>query len=180
MSNPAKPGLEIERKFLLGAAPSKAFLAKFKKVRTAYLLQLYLRAEGGGGKARVRRVIEGSSTRYFHTVKRSLGDLVREEFEREIDKAEFDRLCLDADPERGPIRKIRISFPYIGHTMEVDIFEQPRPGLVLLEVELARPDEPLSLPLGLGIAREVSTDPAYFNATIAREAVVVQTTKDRR
>jgi len=53
-----------------------------------------------------------------------------------------------------------------GQLLEIDVFDVPS-GLVLLEVELRSEAEPVRLPDWVGEWREVTGDPAYFNASLA-------------
>jgi CYTH domain-containing protein len=156
-------GTEIERKFLLDAVPdlSRPPLAGARRLAFE---QTYL-----SGSERVRLVREeGEAERYFHTSKRTVSALTREEDEREIGRDEYHSLLERRDPERGTIRKTRYAFPYGGHVFELDVFERP-PSLVLLEVELPSEDAVVDLPPFAGL-REVSGDERYSNAEIARRA----------
>lgn len=156
---------EIERKFVLDEAPdlTTPLLADGRRLE---IDQTYLLA-GRDGSERVRAVREtGRDERYFHTRKRRLSALSREEDEREIDRTRYLGLRERSDPERGTIRKTRVIFPHAAHVFELDLFESP-PGLVLLEVELAAEDEPVELPPFPGL-REVTGDDRYLNSELAR------------
>ena len=163
-------GIEIERKWLLAAAPTDAWLAAHD-ARPLRIEQTYLRRSDGGPLGRVRRIGSGDETRYVLTEKRGTqaGLTVREERERELDRAEYEQLLGDRDPALGTIRKTRHVFPFGGHRLELDVFEEP-PGIVLLEVELDAFDEPVELPPDLAIVREVSEEREYLNAELARRA----------
>lgn len=156
---------EIERKFLLDAVPDlrEAPLAGARRLE---IEQTYLLGESGGSE-RVRAVREqGRDERFFHTRKRRISALAREEEEREIDEERYLELRGRADPGRGTIRKTRLLFPHAGHLFELDLFGRPR-GLVLLEVELGSEDEPVELPPFPGL-HEVTGDDRYSNAELAR------------
>lgn len=158
--------LEIERKYLLAEAPSAELLARFG-ARPRQLEQVYLRPTAGAPNRRIRRTTIGDRTRYHYTEKRTISGIVREEREGEIDARTWETLLAEADPERHPVRKTRWVFPYAGHELELDVFEDP-PGIVLLEVELSRADEPVELPPELAIVRDVSEDREYLNWSLAR------------
>lgn len=160
-------GLEIERKFLLQAAPSAALL-RAAGDRPVEIEQVYLAETTPGEARRVRHVRRDGRSSFRYTEKRALSGIVREEREREIDVAEHARLLAEADPERRPIRKTRHVFDYAGHTLELDVFEGDLAGLVLLEVELDAEDEEAALPPWLGPAIDVSEDVRYFNVNLAR------------
>lgn len=156
---------EIERKFLVDAAPDlrQALLAGARRLE---IEQTYL-VGARGRSERVRAVREqGRDERYFHTRKRRISALVREEDEREIDRKRYLELRARSDPGRGTIRKTRLLFPHAEHLFELDLFESPG-DLVLLEVELAAEDEPVELPPFPGL-REVTGDPRYLNSELAR------------
>ena len=145
--------VEVERKFLVpGAWPRPA--------AGQWVRQGYLSTEDAV-TVRVRRV----GRRGFLTVKGGAAGVVRDEFEYEIpvDHADemLSRLCRPL-----PIEKTRFAVVHAGHLWEVDLFEGDNAGLVLAEVELARPDEPLDLPPWVG--REVTDDIRYRNAYLAR------------
>jgi CYTH domain-containing protein len=161
-------GVEIERKFRLPAAPPAALLAAHGAV-ARHLEQVYL--EGPPGGRRIRR-IEHADGRIEHrlTRKERLRAFAFHEEEERIDADRYASLLLQADPARRPIRKTRHVVPHGDQVLEIDVFEVP-PGLVLVEVELERDDEPVDLPDWLGEWREVTGDPEYLNANLACEGV---------
>lgn len=66
------------------------------------------------------------------------------------------------------LTKVRFRFDHGGKTMELDIFTKPAlRGLVMLEVELKSPDEPITLPPGI-VAVEVTEDARFRNVNLAR------------
>jgi CYTH domain-containing protein len=165
------PGaIEIERKFRLRAVPAADVLAAHAAERRL-IEQTYLLPHEGG--LRVRRAeMPGGEVRHWLTDKRRIAAFSFAEDEREIDAAEYRRLLGDADPARTPIRKVRHVVPHGSQRLEIDVFEQP-PGLCVLEVELAAVDEPVLLPDWLGEWREVTGDPRYLNANLARRGSAV-------
>jgi CYTH domain-containing protein len=158
---------EIERKYVLPASPDLERPPLANATRMA-IEQTYL-AGLDDASERVRLTRDGSGAeRYFHTVKRRISALTREETEREIDRDEYLDLWRRRDPERGTIRKTRYRFPYDDRLFELDVFDDPA-GLVLLEVELPSEDAHVELPPFDGL-REVTGDDAYSNAQLARKA----------
>jgi adenylate cyclase len=159
--------IEIERKFVLDRLPDLGS-PPLEGARRVAIEQTYLFADDGT-RERVRLTREeGQPERYFHTRKRRVSALTREEHEREIEREEYLRLLARRDPERATIRKTRHVFPYRDLVFELDVFEHP-PGIVLLEVELPTEDAPVELPPFDGL-REVSGDDRYSNAELARRA----------
>jgi adenylate cyclase len=161
----ARVSSEIERKFVL--APPDLGLPPLVGARRLAIEQTYLLGDRGSERVRLTRE-KGGPERYFHTTKRRVSALTREEVEREIDREEYLRLLARRDPERGTIRKTRHVFPFGERVFELDVFEDP-PGIVLLEVELPSEDAPVDLPPFEGL-REVSGDDRYSNAELARRA----------
>jgi CYTH domain-containing protein len=168
--DPATHAIEIERKYRLRAVPTPDVLAAHGAVALR-IEQTYLAA--GEGIRRVRRT-ERPTGEVEHrlTTKRRIAAFSFDEDERPIAVAEYRRLLAQADPARRPIRKVRHVVPEGDRKLEIDVFEEP-PGLVLLEIELGSADETVTLPDWLGEWREVTGDPAYFNASLARRGTVV-------
>ncbi|MGC8633870.1 MAG: hypothetical protein ACP5VP_04275 [Candidatus Limnocylindrales bacterium] len=160
-------GMEIERKWLLAAAPTAAELQRLGD-RPIRIEQVYLRPLPAAPVRRVRRSEQAGRIDHTYTEKAPLGGIVRSEREHPIDAAEYARLLGEADPALHPIRKTRHVFPYAGNTLELDVFDEPA-GLVILEIEFDRADAPEpALPPALRVVREVSEVPAYFNVNLAR------------
>lgn len=91
--------------------------------------------------------------------------IARAEFEYPIPAAEaavlLESLCL-----HPLVEKYRYLVPYAGLTWEIDEFVGANAGLLIAEVELERVDQPVPLPPWTG--REVTGDPRYYNAWLAR------------
>lgn len=161
-------GVEIERKYLLAAAPGETWLAA-SGARRLGIEQVYLRRRPGTPTRRIRTIVEPDGReRYVYNEKTAVdGLLVREEHEREVDRATRDALLREADPDFRPIRKVRHVFEEGGWTWELDVFESP-PELVLLEVELPDAAVRPALPAELDVVREVSDETAFLNVNLAR------------
>jgi adenylate cyclase len=146
---------EIERKFLVRDT------SVLRGVRGERILQGYLSC--GRVTLRVRHI--GACA--YLTLKGPSAGLTRDEFEYEIPAGDADQL-LARYCEPGRVAKVRYRVPYRGHEFEVDVFEGHLTGLVMAEVELEDEQQPLELPPWIG--REVSHDPRYYNAALARAA----------
>jgi CYTH domain-containing protein len=146
--------LEIERKFLVvGDAYKRQAYA------SSYIKQGYICSERG----RTVRVRLRGDCGYL-TIKGPSTDngLSRYEFEKEItlDEArELFKLC-----EPGIVEKTRYLVRSGNHTFEVDEFHGDNEGLVMAEVELAAPDEPILKPDFIG--QEVTGDRRYYNSQL--------------
>jgi CYTH domain-containing protein len=159
--------LEIERKFLVGDLDATALAAA--AADEFEIEQTYL-AGAGGESLRVRRSVrlDGREER-TETRKRRITSRTREEVERALDPGEYRRLIEQRDPTRRTIRKRRFKVPIAdGLVCEVDVFGGDLEGLVLAEVELPAEDAVFRLPPWLTIVREVTDDPVYANAALAR------------
>lgn len=147
--------IEIERKFLVRTDRWHPDPAQGSRYRQGYL------SIGPDLVVRVRTV-EGQG---YLTVKGGTTGISRLEFEYPIPGADaetmLDRLC-----PAPLIDKTRYRVPFEGLTWEVDVFEGENAGLVLAEVELPAADTPVTPPPWVG--EEVSEDPRYYNAYLAR------------
>ena len=150
-------GIEIERKFIVSGDGWRGHWPAMP-IRQGYLTT---------DPERVVRVrIAGEAA--FLTVKgkpADAGGRSRLEFEYPIPRADaqvlLDQLCM-----KPLIEKIRHRVVVGGVTWEVDEFQGENAGLVLAEVELADAADPIDLPDWIGA--EVTADPRYQNASLAR------------
>ena len=143
--------VEIERKFLVDEQRLRG-LEFFSEEKIS---QGYLSREP---TIRVRL----TGCRACLTIKSATVGIERQEFEYEIPRADAEellRLC-----GQRVLEKCRRKISYGGHVWEVDFFAGRHAGLIVAEVELSSPDEPLSLPDW--VTQEVSDDPRYFNSNL--------------
>jgi CYTH domain-containing protein len=149
---------EIERKFLV---TGEAWRAGAAAPGVAYR-QGYLSAGSDAG-CTVRVRIGGE--RAFLTVKGPAAGAARDEYEYPIPPADaaemLERLCAG-----GAVEKVRHRVPFGGRTWEVDVFAGENAPLVVAEVELESAGAEVALPPWVG--REVTEDPRYTNAALAR------------
>jgi len=145
---------EIERKFLLrsedwrGLAPGKAYV------------QGYL---AGSEDCSVRvRIVEDAATL---TIKSATIGAVCNEFEYEIPLADA-RQILSTLARKPLIEKTRYVIEYKGFCWEVDEFHGRNQGLTVAEIELEREAQAFEKPAWIG--EEVTGDPRYYNANLAR------------
>jgi len=145
--------IEIERKFLVRGdelPPSTI---------SAPLSQGYLDPEAASVRIRL------SGDQCFLTIKGAVSGISRLEYEFPIPPEQgreiLERLC-----RRPLIEKTRHWIDHANHRWEVDVFAGENRGLVVAEVELDDEDEVVELPPW--IEREVTHDPKYANAALAR------------
>lgn len=146
--------IEIERKFL---TTSDAWRSEDNRV---FIRQGYLRADAGGS-IRIRLVNEEATL----TLKGPSSGIRRTEVEYPIPRSDADVLLSELTLGRT-IEKWRTRVQYAGHTWEVDEFLGENQGLIVAEIELKQEEEPFESPSWLG--PEVSQDPRFFNASLAR------------
>lgn len=148
---------EVERKFLVAGDGWRAG-ARGVRYRQGYLSA----GELAGCTVRVRVAGE----RAFLTIKGPAAAGARDEYEYPIPVADAEEM-LSRLAAGGIVEKTRHRVPFAGRTWEVDEFAGENAPLVMAEVELARIDEKVALPPWTG--REVTDDPRYTNAALARQ-----------
>jgi adenylate cyclase len=147
-------GTEIERKFLVKDDSWRHNVSAKK-----YIVQGYM-ARDKGVTLRVRII---DYVRAVITIKVGGSSLSRSEFEYLVpleDGRAMMALCGDAK-----IEKTRHDVDVEGFKWEIDVFSGAHEGLMLAEIELSEEDQHFAKPEWLGA--EVSTDPAYYNSTLA-------------
>lgn len=150
--------LEIERKYLLTAVPSRVAGCAVLEVEQGYLPGVLI-------KERIRRTTQGTTVRWYRTLKNGFG-LVREEIEEETTARVFDAMWPLTEGRR--VRKRRYLVPEGSLLWEVDEFLDQ--DLVLAEVELPSPEIIPPIPDWLRpvLVAEVTGDRAYANSILAR------------
>lgn len=147
-------GVEIERKYRVRGGGWRS-----ESRRTRQIAQGYLSTDAD---ATVR--VRVDDDRGILTVKGRARGLVRSEFEYEI-PVEDARKMLEEFCAQRRVEKIRHEVEVGDHLWVVDEFRGANQGLVVAEVELARPDEAFDRPDWLG--EEVTGEVRYYNARLA-------------
>lgn len=155
---------EIERKFLI-QRPDPAWLSA--RAEASRISQTYLLAADEQTSERVRCRAYADRTVYTHTVKTHVSAVRRIEIEKEITRAEYERLRLRADPARRTIEKTRYCLRQNDLVYEIDVFPFWQ-RQAFLEVELQEESQPIPWPEEIVCLREVTEDPAYTNSALAR------------
>lgn len=157
--------LEKEDKFLIEALDTAAIPVKWNE---SQITQDYLVSPTAGEERRVRARSDGDSTSYYYTVKRAVSPGVRVEEEKMITRREYEALRTLRNPEKCTIKKRRVCFFWKEQFFEVDLFEEPQPGLMLMEAERTDRTPDLELPPFVKVIRNVTDEKQYSNAEIAR------------
>ena len=156
------PHREIERKFLVSGDGWRSQVeGEPIPMRAGYLSR---RPE-----APVRVRMEGSAA--VLTLKGKATDPEgrdRTEFNYPIPVDQAELMLAGPMLDGGVIRKTRWPVRVGENLWVVDVFEHPRPGLVLAEIELPSADAAFQTPDWLG--EEVTADMRYTNSVIAAEA----------
>ncbi|MFC0406671.1 CYTH domain-containing protein [Roseomonas elaeocarpi] len=148
--------VEIERKFLVQGDRWRAGCTQIHEFRQGYLMS----HEGAGATVRVR--IFGDHA--FLTIKGAKSPS-RAEYEYPIPPADAEEILRSLCGDRL-IEKRRHCVPHQGLIWSVDVFSGSLAGLILAEVELSHPEQPLALPSWVG--PEVTADHRYRNSVLAR------------
>lgn len=150
--------VEIERKYLLRAAPPLLDGRSFAKIEQGYV-------PGERLHERVRRKTTETGVVHLRTIKLGSG-ISRIEIEESCSPEVFVKLWSLTTGHR--VRKHRYAIPDVDLTWEIDVFKDRE--LVLAEVELPSPDRVVEIPAWLApyVIREVTDEPAFLNLTLAK------------
>ena len=157
--------IEIERKFLI-RIPCISDMEALPQFRIRKIKQTYLKSEAGVS-ARVRKLEENSVSSYIKTTKKRISTLSCFEDESEISLEEYEALLLTADQEKKSINKIRYSFAFDNHIIEIDVYDFWN-DRATLEIELSSEDEAFSIPPFISVIKEISADKRYKNTSLAK------------
>ena len=155
--------VEIERKYLI-KKPNLFELELAEGVVKTNILQTYLKTTTPGVERRVRQRGDGSSFSYYYTEKVTLSDLSRQETERKITVQEYLTFLLEGEKR---LRKDRYCFVYNNQYFELDVYPD-WDNEAILEIELTEETEDVDLPDWISVIKEVTNDPNYKNANLAK------------
>jgi CYTH domain-containing protein len=147
--------LEIERKFLVTGN-------SWREGATGVAFR-----QGYIGKDRGVRVRLAGDKGFLTLKSKPLPDspISRREYEYEIPAADAQEM-LNTLCDGGIVEKTRFTVMHQGFLWEIDEFEGANQGLIVAEIELKNPEEQFPLPPWIG--KEVSDDPRYANAALAK------------
>ncbi len=157
---------EIERKYLI-EYPDLKWLESLPNSKKVEIIQTYLKS-APDEETRVRqRGFDGHYV-YYLTTKRNVSEMKRVEIERKLSQSEYLELMMNADTSKRQIRKTRYCLMFDNQYFEIDIFPFWS-DKALAEIELSDECQEVHLPKELKIIREVTTDPAYRNSSLAAQ-----------
>lgn len=155
MKRMAKSSQEIERKWLVRDVP------RLDTLKREHIVQGYLAISPDGTEVRIRR----KGAKCFETVKHK-GALTRDEIEVEISHDQF-RVLWPVTAGRR-LEKIRYRVPWKGFQLELDVYEGPLAGLVIVELEFTSAQASKRFPPPAWFGKEVTEDVRYKNSNLAK------------
>ena len=148
--------MEIERQFLVKTLP--ILPSEYESLRQGYVALL--------PEIRIRQL---GGARFTLTVKRGAG-LVREEWETEISRTEFDSLAMRLCPDTVMIEKRRYRILLAdGHTAELHVHEGHLAGFSYVEVEFLTEQAAICFESPSWFGREVTENARFSYGTLARK-----------
>jgi adenylate cyclase len=160
-------GIEIERKFLVKSEGWRRSIVSKREIKQGYF------ARTPTLRARVRLLDDEG----FITLKGEPGSSVRLEYEYKIPHIDAAEMIEHFSME-PTVNKTRYCVKHDGHTWSVDVFSGLNRGLVLAEVELNHPKQPVALPDWIG--EEVTEDRRYGNSFLVRNPFTTWAAETRR
>jgi adenylate cyclase len=162
--------VERERKFLPDpTSPElREAIATCTPKRRITIRQGYVLRAGDEGELRLRETISDGTERRVMTVKRGTMP-ERLETEIELTPAQWDQLrpLVIGTEIRKKRFLVEVGAPH-ALIAEIDRFEAPNPGLVLIEVEFPSPEACVAFVPPQWFGRDVTGDPRYRNQNLAR------------
>ena len=155
---------EIERKFLI-KYPNIEWLESLPNVEKVEIIQTYLNSEPNE-EVRVRQRGKDGNFIYTKTIKRKISDIKRLELERRLSKDEYLTELMNADTTKHQIRKTRYCITYNNYYLELDIYPFWK-DKAILEIELSKEDDEISIPNEIEVIKEVTDDESYKNVNLA-------------
>lgn len=147
-------GLEIERKYLVKQIPSNIKYYPYKEITQSYI--------STDPTIRLRKIDES----YVLTIK-GHGHIVREEFEMELTKNQYDSLSLKT--ENLCVFKTRYFIPIHNNLIaELDIYHGYHKDLVTVEVEFTSMEEATNFDPPKWFGEDISQNKRYKNSFLSK------------
>ena len=156
--------VEIERKYII-VKPDVSELSAMDDYTSSDITQIYLKSSPVVTH-RIRSRSYGEKTVYTETRKVRIDKISANETESEISKERFLELSYEIADGSRPLNKVRHTFSYGKHTVEIDVYPEWE-STAVLEVELRGRDELVILPDFIKVVKEVTGDKRYSNASMS-------------
>ena len=130
------------------------------------ITQTYLVADPGC-EVRLRRRSWQGETVNVHKTKKRVSTTEVLETERQVTNALYESLLQQADPYRQTICKRRQSFIWLGQYFELDTYDGPLNGLVILETKGIADVESVNFPPFIKVIKEITGNMEYYNYNLA-------------
>ena len=164
-----------KRKFLLREMPpAEAFPVAFRDFHVEHAYLISSDAAGTAGQVRIRKRGRDGHYAFTLTMRKPKLDGQSIEVRRTLAPWEYDAFCAQIDPSREQIVKNRRCFIFQSSFCQIDVYRQPRPGLIILELFVdtkADRDAASIVPAFLSayVDREVSGLPEYSMYNFSRK-----------
>ena len=158
---------EIERKYLI-EYPDIEWLLNAPNCEKVQIIQTYLQTDGNE-EIRVRQRGANGHFIFTETIKRKISDVKRLEIERRLTENEYLEFLMNADTTKRQIRKDRYCLTYNNQYFEIDVYPFWS-KIAIAEIELNSEDAEVKFPEQIKIIREVTTEEAFKNASLAGES----------
>lgn len=160
---------EIERKYLIDY-PDLEYLNSLKNCEQTNIVQTYLKSPEGE-EIRIRQRGKDGNYTYSETKKVAVSGIKRIELEKRLTQEEYLDKLTKADPRKGQIVKTRYCFTYHNQYFELDIYPF-WDDQAILEIELVDENAPVDLPPFIRVKNEVTDNPEYKNAALAKKRLL--------
>ncbi len=158
----SKMPLEIEKKFLI-RMPDLNWIINNTDCKVARISQTYLGLQKDGFGNRIRKIIIDGKTKYFFTSKKSLSDMTRIEYEKEITKKDY-YSHLVKKPKDKTLYKTRYIFNMNDLKYELDVYPFWK-ETAILEIELKDESQSYIIPDFIDVIADVTGNKDYSNSS---------------
>lgn len=131
------------------------------------IVQTYLASEPGTEVRLRRRSWDNGMVVNVHNTKKRTSPGVQIEIERQVENALYESLLRQADPYRQTINKRRQSFIWKGQYFELDTYDGPLSGLVILETKGIADAEHVKFPPCIHVVKDITGNMEYYNYNLA-------------
>ena len=156
---------EIERKYLI-EYPDLEWLQSIPSCEKVDIIQIYLKVDENE-EIRVRQRGSDGHYIYYLTRKIRINEHKHLKTERRISENEYLNLIMNADASLGRIRKERYCLAYKNQYFQIDVYPFWK-DKALAEIEMYDVSDEVFFPEQIKVIKEVTDDPEYKNASLAK------------